>query len=137
MKEDLKRPPQGEERLAYGGAPDSKEKYGNFDKKFEEKVVRQIWEKFLKLQSERRLIERGWELNMNFLSGNQYCDIGPTGELEEEEPRFYWQYRRVFNHIAPAIYNYLNGSCSDYANPFERMERKRAALYSTPPMYYE
>lgn len=103
MKEDLKRPPQGEERLAYGGAPDSKEKYGNFDKKFEEKVVRQIWEKFLKLQSERRLIERGWELNMNFLSGNQYCDIGPTGELEEEEPRFYWQYRRVFNHIAPAI----------------------------------
>ena len=51
----------------------------------------------------RRQLERGWELNMNFLAGNQYCDIGPAGELEEVPPRFYWQDRRVFNHIAPAI----------------------------------
>ena len=49
------------------------------------------------------MLERSWELNMNFLAGNQYCDIGPAGELEEEQPRFYWQNRRVFNHIAPAI----------------------------------
>ena len=68
-----------------------------------ERLVRKVKEEFAKRQTERRLLERGWELNMNFLAGNQYCDINPAGELEEEEPRYSWQYRRVFNHIAPAI----------------------------------
>ena len=68
-----------------------------------ERLVREVKEEFAKRQTERRLLERGWELNMNFLAGNQYCDINPAGELEEEEPRYSWQYRRVFNHIAPAI----------------------------------
>ena len=74
-----------------------------FDKKFEESAVREVLEAFEARRSERRLLERGWELNMNFLAGNQYCGINPAGELEEEQPRFYWQYRRVFNHIAPAF----------------------------------
>ena len=74
-----------------------------FDKKFEESAVREVLEAFETRRNERRLLERGWELNMNFLTGNQYCGINPAGELEEEQPRFYWQYRRVFNHIAPAF----------------------------------
>lgn len=40
---------------------------------------------------------------MNFVSGNQYCDISPAGELTEEDPDFYWQSRKVFNHIAPTV----------------------------------
>ena len=40
---------------------------------------------------------------MNFLSGNQYCDVSPQGGIAEEDKRFYWQSRRVFNHIAPTI----------------------------------
>lgn len=76
---------------------------GGFDRKFEERVVREICEDFAARQNERRFLERGWELNMNFLAGNQYCDVNAAGELEEEQPQFYWQYRRVFNHIAPAI----------------------------------
>ncbi len=48
-------------------------------------------------------MERGWQLNMNFVSGNQYCDISPAGELQEEDAAFYWQSRRTFNHIAPTI----------------------------------
>ncbi len=71
--------------------------------KYEERTVRALQEEFGRRQEERRLVERGWELNMNFLSGNQYCGINPAGELEEEQPRYWWQYRRVFNHIAPAI----------------------------------
>ncbi len=51
----------------------------------------------------RKHLERGWQLNMNFLSGNQYCDISPAGEIEEESAEFYWQSRRCFNHIAPTI----------------------------------
>ena len=74
-----------------------------FDEKFEERTVRSLREEFARRQEDRRLIERGWELNMNFLSGNQYCGINPAGEIEEEQPRYWWQYRRVFNHIAPAI----------------------------------
>ena len=68
-----------------------------------ERIVREVKEDFSKRQAERRLIERGWELSMNFLAGNQYCGINPAGELEEEEPRYAWQYRRVFNHIAPVV----------------------------------
>ncbi len=69
----------------------------------EERLVRAVLDEFEARREARRLLERSWELNMNFLAGNQYCDIGPAGELEEEQPRFYWQSRRVFNHIAPAI----------------------------------
>ena len=38
-----------------------------------ERIVREVKEDFSKRQAERRLIERGWELSMNFLAGNQYC----------------------------------------------------------------
>ena len=38
-----------------------------------------------------------------YLHGNQYCEITPRGEVEEEEKSFYWQNRSVFNHIAPII----------------------------------
>lgn len=69
----------------------------------EERLVRAVLDEFEARREARRPLERSWELNMNFLAGNQYCDIGPAGELEEEQPRFYWQSRRVFNHIAPAI----------------------------------
>ena len=69
----------------------------------ERALVREVTEKFAERQKQRRMLERGWELNMNFLSGNQYVGITPAGELEEERPRYYWQCREVFNHIAPAI----------------------------------
>ena len=72
-------------------------------KKREERAVRAVKEAFESRREARRHLERSWELNMNFLSGNQYCDVGPAGEIVEEQPRFYWQSRRVFNHIAPAI----------------------------------
>ena len=69
----------------------------------ERALVREVTEKFAERQKQRRMLERGWELNMNFLSGNQYVGITPAGELEEEQPRYYWQCREGFNHIAPAI----------------------------------
>lgn len=74
-----------------------------FDKKFEEETVKFIYETFRERQEDRRFLERSWELNMNFLSGNQYCDVSAAGELEEEQPRYWWMTRRVYNHIAPAI----------------------------------
>ena len=54
-------------------------------------------------REERRSVENGWTLNINFFSGNQYCDVSPLGDIVEEDRRFYWQSRRVFNHISPTI----------------------------------
>lgn len=52
----------------------------------------------------RTPFELQWRLNMNFLSGNQYCDILPdTGELYQQEKPFFWQERETYNHIAPII----------------------------------
>lgn len=72
-------------------------------KKRAEKRAREITQEFLRRREERRRLEASWLLNMNFLSGNQYCDVSPLGEVMEEDKRFYWQSRRVFNHIAPTV----------------------------------
>ena len=58
---------------------------------------------FLKRQQERKPLERGWQIDMNFISGNQYCDVSPLGEIEDEETAYFWQSRGCFNHIAPTI----------------------------------
>ena len=67
------------------------------------KLARDVEEDFGRRREERRSLESGWLLNINFFSGNQYCDVSPFGGVEEEDSRFYWQSRRVFNHIAPTV----------------------------------
>ena len=69
----------------------------------ESKIAAEVTADFLRRREERRSIESGWILNINFLSGNQYCDVSPLGGVMEEDKQFYWQARRVFNHIAPTI----------------------------------
>ncbi len=66
-------------------------------------LIAQIRADFERRREARRSIETSWELNMNFVSGNQYCDITPAGDLVQEDKEFYWQSRRCFNHIAPTI----------------------------------
>ena len=69
----------------------------------EKKLVAEIVADFENRREQRRSVENGWILNMNFFSGNQYCDVSPFGGVEQEDMRFYWQSRRVFNHIAPTV----------------------------------
>ncbi len=69
----------------------------------EARIAAEITADFEKRREERRSVESGWLLNINFLSGNQYCDVSPLGEIVGEDPQFYWQSRRVFNHIAPTV----------------------------------
>ncbi len=66
-------------------------------------LVEDVQADFERRQSERRRLERGWELCMNFLGGDQYCDVNAAGELEEEERQYGWQPKRVFNRIAPIV----------------------------------
>lgn len=66
------------------------------------RIASEVTDDFYRRQEMRRSIENGWVLNMNFYSGNQYCDVSPMG-IVGEDPQFYWQSRRVFNHIAPTV----------------------------------
>ncbi len=58
---------------------------------------------FSRRRQERLPLERQWELNLNFATGNQYCDIDGRGEIFEQEKEFFWQTKGVFNHIAPVM----------------------------------
>ena len=69
----------------------------------EKRLVEEVTQDFLARREKRRSVENGWLLNLNFFSGNQYCDVSPFGNLQEEDKRFYWQARRAFNHIAPTV----------------------------------
>ena len=66
-------------------------------------IVRAVTEDFNRRREMRRRLESSWLLNMNFVSGNQYCDVSPNGGIQEEDKQFYWQSRRVFNHVAPTV----------------------------------
>lgn len=72
-------------------------------KKFVDEIVAETEADFEKRRKIRLKTERQWLLNMNFVSGNQYCDINGRGEVVYEDKEFSWQNRRVFNHIAPII----------------------------------
>ncbi len=68
-----------------------------------EDLISDVISDFKKRQEQRVAYERQWELNINFLNGNQYCDVSPHGELLAEGKTFYWQGQGVYNHIAPII----------------------------------
>ena len=48
-------------------------------------LVEDVQADFSERQKERKKLERGWELNMNFLCGNQYCGINAAGGVGEGE----------------------------------------------------
>lgn len=74
-----------------------------YDNKFVEDIVSEVKEDFKKRQRDRKSYEKQWQLNMNFLMGNQYCAISSMGELEDYSKQYFWQEREVYNHIAPII----------------------------------
>ena len=71
--------------------------------KFYEELVKAIKADFTERQQARKTLERQWELNMNFLVGNQYCGINFRGDIAQEGKDFFWQERGVYNHIAPIV----------------------------------
>lgn len=75
----------------------------NSEQKFEEDIVSSVLADFKARQQARKNYERQWELNMNFLGGNQYCGITTLGDVEDYQKQYFWQEREVFNHIAPVV----------------------------------
>lgn len=80
-----------------------KTKKDNKQEKFIEEIVSETRAELEKRRALRLPLERQWELNLNFLNGNQYSDINSKGDIVEDGKRFYWQARGVYNHIATLI----------------------------------
>lgn len=70
---------------------------------FEEDLIDEVYKDFERRKEERRPLELQWRLNMNFLAGNQYAEITPTGDIDDYGKQYFWQQREVYNHIAPII----------------------------------
>lgn len=66
-------------------------------------LVDWVLEDFKKRAKERKQYELMWELNMNFMLGNQYSIIGAKEQIENSAKNYYWEEREVYNHIAPII----------------------------------
>ncbi len=81
---------------------DNKTKYV-YSKEEDEFIVNTVLADFQKRRADRRSYELAWELNINYMIGNQYSCISPRGEIETFEKNYYWETREVFNHIAPII----------------------------------
>ncbi|MBR5900415.1 MAG: hypothetical protein IKZ38_03365 [Clostridia bacterium] len=70
---------------------------------YEEELVAFVTSDFESRQKMRAQLESQWELNVNFLKGNQYCHVNGRGEIVSEDKQFYWQNKLVYNHVAPII----------------------------------
>ncbi|MCH5156341.1 MAG: hypothetical protein J1G02_00515 [Clostridiales bacterium] len=70
---------------------------------FAEEVVNSVKSDFAARQKMRRPYELNWQLNMNFVMGNQYCAVSPRGSIEQEDKYYFWQEKQVFNHIATIV----------------------------------
>lgn len=70
---------------------------------FYEDVVAETVADYEQRKQARMSQELQWRLNMNFMSGNQYCSITVKGDVEADEKQYFWQEREVFNHVAPIV----------------------------------
>ncbi len=66
-------------------------------------IVKDVLDDFNTRKIERRPFELNWQLNINFLLGNQFSYITSAGDIENSEKQYFWQQREVFNHIAPLV----------------------------------
>lgn len=72
------------------------------DPVFQQDIINFVKSEFERRKEERMPFELQWQLNTNFLLGNQYCDINMEMQaIVELEKDYYWQERGVYNHIAP------------------------------------
>ncbi len=78
-----------------------KSKNNKFQGEFYQNLANEVTQDFERRREERKTVEQQWLLNMNYLMGNQYAEISPTGAVEEAPTDYYWQGRNVYNHIAP------------------------------------
>ena len=67
------------------------------------KIVEEVITDYLNRREARRNLENQWQLNINFVMGNQYSYIASNGSIKDDEKQYFWQEKEVFNHIAPIV----------------------------------
>ena len=66
------------------------------DKKaLHDQIVKEVKQDFEERRQKRRPVELAWRLNMNFLMGNQYASITPTGDIDDYGRQYYCENARV------------------------------------------
>ncbi len=71
---------------------------------YKETIIAYVKDELERRRGEKLPLENQWNLNANFLAGNQYCELNPyRGEIEQLEPVYDWLEREAFNQIAPLI----------------------------------
>lgn len=73
------------------------------DEETERKIVNEVLEDFNIRRQNRKSFETTWQLNINFLLGNQYSYINNNNDIVSEKKQYFWQEREVYNHIAPIV----------------------------------
>ncbi|MBE7076973.1 MAG: hypothetical protein E7374_03700 [Clostridiales bacterium] len=81
-----------------------------------QKLVEEVMNDYLSRREARRSLESQWQLNINFMMGNQYSYIASNGALREDEKQYFWQEKEVFNHIAPIIETRISKICENSPN---------------------
>ena len=66
-------------------------------------LVSEIKKDYQTRKEERKPFEAQWQLNINFLMGNQYCGINSQDNIDDFDKQYFWQEREVYNHIAPIM----------------------------------
>ncbi len=67
------------------------------------KIVEEVVRDYLIRREARRSLESQWQLNINFMMGNQYSYITSNGAINQDDKQYFWQEKEVFNHIAPIV----------------------------------
>ena len=80
------------------------------------KVVEELIQEYNARREARRAQEAQWQLNINFMMGNQYSYIASNGSINQDDKQYFWQEKEVFNHIAPIVETRISKICSTTPN---------------------
>jgi len=69
----------------------------------EEELVTEVLQEYERRRQEKKPFELAFELNMDFVAGNQNSYINANGELAELSSNFAFEKKEVFNHCAPIV----------------------------------
>ena len=76
------------------------------------KIIEEVIADYKERREARRSLESQWQLNINFMMGNQYSYIASNGGIKQDEKQYFWQEKEVFNHIAPIVETRISKICS-------------------------
>ena len=77
------------------------------------KIIEEVKQDYYSRRQARKSLESQWQLNINFLMGNQYSYLSNNGAIREDEKQYFWQEKEVFNHIAPIVETRISKICNN------------------------